>query len=163
MKYLNSIETQAVALSDKLPSISSNVKKSIVSAMPVVVIVVAIIQIFTAYSIYDSARGVGIGELQTDLYSSGLLEPSSGFGFFVWLVIVSLLLSAIVLFKSYPDIEAKKKKGWDLVFLSTLINAVHVVTVVLVRESAFGGYPLWTLFGSLVGAYLVLQIRQEYK
>jgi len=96
--------------------------------------------------------------------SYGGKDVSSGLGIMYYLALVVLAVSAATLLLAYPGLKARKKDGWNWLFLGALINLVYGVVSIFVSSTYGGGFGdfIWSLIGSAIGFYLLFQVRELY-
>lgn len=79
----------------------------------------------------------------------------------VWLGIIVLAIEAVLYIMAFPATRARAKRGWDLMFYALLVNIVYGV-VVLFTDYGSVGNLIGTLIGSVIGLWLLFQIRGKY-
>lgn len=85
-------------------------------------------------------------------FSGGL--RSIGFFITILLGIASSVLSIL----SFNPLREMKKKGWDFAFYSFIIGTVSTLVTMVFMFSGIGG-----IIGTLIGAYILFEIREMYK
>jgi hypothetical protein len=75
---------------------------------------------------------------------------ATGFGLAAIFLVVQLALQVAAL----PGLFARKMSGWTLLFYSTIVGFIHS----LVSYAIIGG-----IIGTLIGLYLLFQVRSLYK
>jgi hypothetical protein len=75
-----------------------------------------------------------------------------GFGYYVAQVVlvISLVIDALAI----PGLMARKVSGWNLMFYSTLVNAVYTL---------FRGDIVGLLIGTTLSLYVLFQVKSYYK
>jgi O-antigen/teichoic acid export membrane protein len=53
------------------------------------------------------------------------------------------------------------RRGWDLLFLSALINLVYAVVTIFIDSRGIGSFFL-SLLSSAIGFYLLFQVRSKF-
>lgn len=66
-----------------------------------------------------------------------------------------------MLLLAVPGLKAFKKAGWNLVFYALLINLAYGVIVAFTTYGTFGDL-LGAAIGSLIGTYLLFQVRSHF-
>jgi hypothetical protein len=128
----------------KLPPLPQQARDTLVSIMPWIVL------IFGILGVIGGIAGLGLVSTLSPLLliSEGMLFSGGTF-----IVAVLGIVSAVLLLIAYPDIKARKQKGWNLLFWSEIVSVV-------------GAVLSWSPFGvlmTLVGLYLLFQIKPAYR
>jgi hypothetical protein len=151
-------------LNKKAPvKLSEGNRKSLAGAMWWLALIAGVLQLYLAWRLWDTWRLV---EKLSDYLGSyaavyGTDVDTGGLGFLFYLSLVTLLASGALLLLAAPGLKAMKKAGWNFVFYSLLVNLLYGV-VVLVSDYGDFGNLLGAALGSLVGAYLLFQIRDRF-
>lgn len=144
-----------------------NVKQGLVKILPWLVLLVGALTIIGAWGVFQAATTV-------DRWASLANELSATYGVgnytnpvmtpLLWLSLIILLVEAVLYFAAYPALEKFQKKGWDILFWVALVNAVQGVVHNIAYATAYFniGAVALSLLGSLVGLYLLFQIRAYY-
>lgn len=74
----------------------------------------------------------------------------------LFLSVVQLVLAAMAI----QPLKALKKKGWDLLFIITLLDVVSLAVLLLLTFDIFG--TIWGLLWVAVGAFFLFEIREYY-
>lgn len=137
-------------------------KENLVKYMPVISLIVAVLSLFAAWSLYQAAMFVE--QLGTSVYSLyGSYAPSvttNKLSTIVWFGIAVLLLEAVLLFMAYPGLKAKNKKGWYMLYYVAAANVVYALAYLFMDQNV--GSFLMSLAGSVAGLYILFQIRSYY-
>lgn len=131
-------------LRQKAPALPKNIKEIIVKFSPYIILIMLIISLPAILAV------LGIGTLLTPFSYLGGIHY--GFTYILGLVVlaVSLVLEVIAL----PGLFKQKKQAWNLIYYSTLINAVHSLLI----------FNLGSLIiGTLISLYILFQIKEYYK
>ena len=142
----------------------ANAKKWIVRYLPWINLVLGVVSLWAAYSLYhwatvtnsfvdyanELSRAFGGSEVAVDRLTVG-----------VWLAIAILAVEGVIYILAFPATRDQKKSGWDLLFLALLVNIVYGVAVTF---TAYGGASnlLSTLISAVIGLYFLYQIRSMY-
>ena len=144
-----------------------NVKQSLVKIMPWLVLLVGALTIIGAWGVFQAATAV-------DRWASLANELSATYGVggytnpvmtpFLWISLIILIVEAVLYFMAYPALEKRQKKGWTILFWVALANAVQGIVHNIAYSSAYFnfGAVILSLLGSLVGLYLLFQVRAYY-
>jgi len=126
----------------KLPSLPKNAKQIIVKALPWLILVLTII------ALPGIIAGLGLGTLAVPFWVFGGAR-SLGWMFAFLLNLLKIVLTAAAI----PALFNNKKKGWELLFYSSLLGILSNVLFV-----SLGG-----LVGVAIGFYFLYQIKSSYK
>jgi hypothetical protein len=142
-KFLEDFFTKKITY--KLPE---NAKEVIVKIAPWVTIIVLVMALPAILAIF------GLGS-----YFAGMAAIAGvGLGPWYYLGLIVLVAQVVLMAISVPGLLNKTKKGWQFIYYSNLVSAVH---------SVFFSYNLggiiWALLGSAIGFYLIFQIKSYYK
>ncbi|MDO8335205.1 MAG: hypothetical protein Q7T74_00260 [Candidatus Saccharibacteria bacterium] len=164
MEALHTIEKQLAPLFKDLPAIPKGFKDFLVQYWPYIALFLGVVQLFAAWSLFalvsfassviNYANTVSVYTGQPVGYTG--LELTAA-----WVGIAVLVVNAIIFIVAFSPLTKKAKRGWDLLFLATLINAVYGLTQVFISVRGFGGL-LSSLVGTAIGLYLLFQIRDRY-
>lgn len=152
------------ALNKKAPvKIPENGRKSLAGAMWWLALIGGIAQLYVAWQLWDHWRDydkvVDAVNSYTALY--GVQTADADLGVMFYLSIITLAVSGALLLLASPGLKAMKKAGWNLVFYSLLVNLAYGL---FVSFSDYGnlGNLFGAVLGSLVGAYLLFQVRDHF-
>lgn len=144
-----------------------NFKQGLVKVMPWLVLLAGALTVVGAWGVFQAATAVDRwATLANELtaaygiasYNNPVITP------LLWLSLTVLLIEATLYFVSYPSLEKRQKKGWNILFWVALINVVQSIVHNIAYSSAYFniGSVVMSLLGSLVGLYLLFQIRAYY-
>jgi len=132
----------------KLPALPVGVKEFIVTVAPWLALIVGILSILAGISIFG-------------LFS--ILSPFaavSGAGQYAISGIISsvvLLAEGVIELVAFPSLQARKIKGWNLIFLGLVLSIVSSLISLNISS------VLWSLIGAAIGYYFLYQIKSYYK
>ncbi len=167
MEQLKPVEKSLGELFKNAPKMSEKARQSFAKYMPWIALVFGVLQLLAALTfwraghrlnaLYDWANEVN------RLYGTGVSTHSS-LGLFYWLALIVLAASALILLAAYPGLAARKKSGWDWLFLGTLVNLAYGVVSIFVDDYYGGGFGrlVSALIGSAISFYLLYQVRDIY-
>lgn len=133
-----------------------NFKKGLVKAMPWLVLVGGVLTLLGALSLYQLMSMANELSLAYTYYTG----VSYNYGPLMWVSLLLIVVEAVILFMAFAPLKAQKKRGWDLLFWLSLLNVVYAV-IYLVAAPNLGQF-LFSLLGTLIGLYLLFQIRSHY-
>ncbi len=128
----------------KLPSLPKGGREAIVTITPWIAL------IFGVLGVLAGLAGLGLLTALSPFAAMG-----GGIGTTTWSwasALVGIVASALLL-ASFPGTKARKKKGWMMLLYSELVS-----TLAAVVSLSVGGVLV-----SLIGLYLVFQIKSYYK
>jgi hypothetical protein len=142
--------------------VPENGRKGIVGVMPWVALVGGVLMLLAAWGLYQAAVAVSYWADWANTLGSAYGAPytPSSLSFFVWISLALIVVEAVMFFIAFPALKAHQKKGWNLLFLVTLLNAAQAVLQMFGYSSP--GSLIFSLLGSVVGLYLLFQIRGYY-
>jgi hypothetical protein len=62
---------------------------------------------------------------------------------------------------AYPALVKRERRGWDLLFLGSLLNVLYSVVTIFINGRGMGSF-LSGLIGSALAFYLLFQVREKY-
>lgn len=149
---------------EKAPKLPAGGKKFLVDYSPYLALIGAVLSVFGAWSLWDTARTVnGLVNWANDLSRTygGTTVETSHFTVWVWLAIAFTLVNAVLYFLAYSPLKARLKKGWDYLFYVSLLSVVYSVINIFIDGRGFGSF-LFGLIGAAIGFWLLFQIRPAY-
>lgn len=128
----------------KAPQLPENIKEALVKYSPYLVIVAIVL------AVPGLLIALGISTLAVPFAAMGAFRYGPSFTLAGLVLLISLVLEAVAL----PGLFKRAKSAWNLMFYSSLINAVYqLVTFNL------GGL----IIGTLISFYILFQIRSYYR
>ena len=128
----------------KLPNLPKGGRDALVSIMPWVAIIGGVVGVVLAIA--------GLGILTAFAPLALMVDGGAGIGGGMVHAVI-LLAASVLLIMAYPGVKSHKEKGWRLLFWS---EAVYLISAVI-------SFNLGSVLGSLIGFYIVYQIRSYYK
>lgn len=152
------------ALDKKAPfKLPESARKTLAGAMWWLSGIAGLLQVYTAWRLWDDWRIVDEWAEVANSYARALGVDTSagelGLGFYLSLIV--LAVSGALLLLAAPGLKAFKKAGWNLVFYSLLVNVAYGVVVAFTDYGTIGDL-FGAALGSLVGAYLLFQVRSHF-
>jgi uncharacterized membrane protein len=112
-------------------------------------------------SIMTALAFTGYSATYGGVYGAALVGSVIGPMFYVALIVLAVQL--VIMFVSVPMLLKRQRKGWLLVFYSSVISLVYTV----INSFSYGyfnfGGLLMGLIGAAIGMYVIFQIRNYYK
>lgn len=162
--FIKPFESALAPIFRGLPALPENGKKFLVKYWPYIALVFGILQLLAVLALWQLAHTVNVLTSYANQVSiqTGYGPVTPSLGLFYYLGLASLVLDAIILLMAFAPLRAHKKKGWDLLFLGSLLNLLY--GIVIMFDSYYGS--LNNLIGALVGSaiafYLLFQVRDYY-
>lgn len=157
----NSLERVFVKSAPKLPEKG---KEMLVSWLPWINLVLGILTLWAVYWLWQWAH------VANDL-TGYVNELSRAYGgpdvavreltAMVWVGLIVLAVEAVLFIMAFQATRTHSKKGWDLMFYALLVNLVYGILVIFTDYGGVGSF-IGYLIGSIVGFWLLFQIRSKY-
>lgn len=165
MAALNRLEDSLANIFKSTPKLSDGARDSFVRILPVVSLVIGVLSLLAAHSLWkwahvanayaDYANSVsqafGGGTVVSNRLTSG-----------IWLSLIVLVASGVLYLWAYPALQKRRKAGWNLVLYGLLLNFIYGL-LVLFTDYGGGGSFIGTLIGTIIGLWLLFQVRPKYK
>ena len=147
-----------------LPELPKNGREWLVKAWPVLALIFGILQLLAAWGLWHAGHLVNslvnYSNAISHAYGSGVVV--NHLGIFYWLGLIMLVVDGIVFLLAYPGLKARSEAGWNLIFLSALLNLIYGLFTAF--DSSYGGIGkfIMTIIGSAIGFYFIYQVRSYY-
>lgn len=165
MTQLEKLETTLDdVLNKKAPyKLPENNRKALAGAMWWLALVGGVLQLYLAWRLWDAWHYYDKYADMANSYAAafGVDARVNDLGFAFYLVLIVMLLSGALLLLAAPALKAMRKMGWTLVFYGLLVNLAYGVVVLFTDYGDLGNF-LGAVLGSLVGAYLLFQVRSQF-
>jgi hypothetical protein len=159
------LETRIGNLLKGAPALPESTKKSLVEAWPWIAVILGVLQVISALALWSvvsaAERAIDVANTYSLIYngvSAGLTAMDKTV---IYLAIIVLVVSSVILFKAYPELKKQTKRGWDLLFLGSLVNVVYAVITLFINQRGVSSF-VFSLIGSVIGFYLLFQVREKY-
>lgn len=167
MNVVKVLEKKFAKLFKALPKIPDATKQTLVHSWPYLAITASILQLFLAWKLYAGTRQVAVpvADYINQLYTASGAHNKAPVGaakIVAYIGIMLLVTAAVLMFLAYPKLQKKSKKGWDLLFISFAANTLYAILSLFLYN---GGVLTLMVFlaGSIVGFYLLYQVREKYR
>jgi len=164
MSTLQKAEESLDKLFKSAPDISDGAKETVAKVLPVLAIIGGLFQLAASYWVFKLAQVAEQVDSFVRSYSvltGGVYGLSSTDKFLIYVGAAVLLVEAVILLMAYSGLKDRKKRGWDLLFLSALINVAYSVISLFITGRGFGSF-LFGLIGSAIGFWLLFQVKSKY-
>jgi hypothetical protein len=152
-------------LNKKAPfKIPADGRKSLAGSLWVIALIFGLLQLWLAWNFWNVGHAVDrlVDYANTLSAAYGGSVVGSHLGPLYYVTLLVLVADAAILLLAAPGLKAMRKSGWNLAFYSMLLNAVYGVVVLFSDYGGFGDL-LGALVGSVIGAYLLFQVRDLFK
>lgn len=159
MKVIADIENWMAEVFKSLPQFSKKNKELFVQAWPWVALVFGGLQVLSLFGAWGVIREVQ----RREAFLTFLGEGSYGAGAAIMYVSFALsVVSAVMLLVAYAPLRARARRGWQLLFVVTLINAFSGLLALFIYGQGIGVAVLNVVVAAFI-FYLLIQVRDEYK
>lgn len=147
-----------------LPPLPEGGREGLAKAFPWIALVFGLVQLFVGFGLWDLAR---TAERLNDIansfyqYTGTRVGLSSTNKMFIYLGIIILIVDAVILLMAVSPLMKRLRRGWDLLFLSALINLAYAIVSLFIHDRGIGSF-LGSLLSSAIGFYLLFQIRSKF-
>lgn len=144
-----------------------NAKKVIVDILPWLNLIFGVLTLLSAYWLYQAAtvvdKWVGWANEVSRAYGSPAVATSH-LTAMVWVGIIVLAVEGILWIAAFPGVKDRKKSGWNILFIALLVNIVYGFVTLFINVGAYAGVSgfIGYLIGTVIGLYLLFQIRSEF-
>ncbi len=132
-------------------------RELLVKIAPWLSLVAGVLGIFSAIGIWRAAHYVS--EFNRLYEAAGMRVTGPDLTLMFWLSIASTVVFAALALLAFPGLKAQKKVGWNLIFYSVLANIAYAIISLIGSYGNFFG----ALIGSVIGLFILFQIRSHYK
>ncbi len=165
MSTLKTLEKQIGDLFKDLPPLPKNIKDFLVQVWPYLALIFGILQLFAAWGLWNLMRATTpLLDYANELNSYAGIQNvgySSAEKTIIYGGIAILAVNAVIMLMAFSQLKARAQRGWDLIFLATLINVVYGVVQIFISGQGFGSF-LVSLIGTAIGLYLLFQVKDMY-
>jgi len=145
----------------QLPQLPDSSKETLVRVWPWIALVFGVIQIVATWALIKLLNTAESILLIGNSFLGSRAGMSAFDKFTIYLGIIFLVVDAIILLLAYPELKKRSRKGWELIFLGSIINVVYSVISIFIISRGFSTF-VFSLLGSAVGFYLLFQVRTKY-
>jgi uncharacterized BrkB/YihY/UPF0761 family membrane protein len=162
--WLTKLEKTLQPIFKGTPPLSKGGREWLVKAWPVLALVFGVLQLLLAINLWRFAHSVDhfvdYANQIARTYGNG--DVVHHLGLFYWLALLSLFVDGAILLMAFPHLKARRKQGWDLLFLGATLNLLYGLFSAF--DTYYGGVSkfIGTIIGSAVAYYLLFQVRELY-
>jgi len=153
-------------LGEKAPyKIPKNGREMLVKLAPWLSLAGGVFGLISAVGLWRAAHTVNQWVDYANKLSASFGAPTqqvAKLGVSFWLSMVMLVVFSLLSLLAFPGLKAKKKTGWNLMFFSSLASVAYGVVSIFYDGAGFSSF-IGTAIGTVIGLYLLFQIRSYYK
>lgn len=165
MGLVDQSEETVSGLYKSAPSLSESGREWFVKALPWISLVFGLFQLIGAYWLWQLTHvTAAFKAFINSLNVSGAnihIGLSVGDKLVIYLAAVVLIIDGILLLMAFPKLKLRTKKGWELLFLGTLLNLLYAVVALFVHNRGIGA-SIESLLGSAISFYILFQVKGKY-
>lgn len=141
-----------------------NAKKSIVEYSPYLALIIGVLSLLGALSLWRIGHRVdtAINYLNSYSVAAGYGKVTHSLGVFYYLALASLAAQGALYLAAFPGLKARKKAGWNFLFFGLILEAVYSVVSLFDSNYLGGSNFIGGLIGLIIGGYFLFQIRSHY-
>ncbi len=149
---------------DKAPfQIPANGKKALVEWLPWISLIFGVLSLLAALGLWHAGHTVNILVDYANTISQAYGGETVSLGFMYYIALLALVVEGALMLIAFPGLRAKsKKRGWDILLLSTLLNFIYGIFVAFTDYGSIGNI-IGSLIGVVIGLYILAQIKSHYK
>lgn len=155
MEAVHNIEKSLEGIWKDLPHLPKSVTDAIANILQWLVIIGAVLQVWAAYALYSITTVRTVFGLNIQPFFSATDKA------IIFVGCAMLLVEAVLLFRAYPLIKERKKAGWDLLFVISLLGVAYSVVQLFISTRGFGSF-ITSLIGAAIGFYLLFEIKSYF-
>lgn len=163
---MRELENKLAELYKGAPALPKKAKDVIVEYLPYVVLVLGVLQIVAAFALWrlaDAAERFSDFANSLSAYYGG---PAVGLSAFdktvIYVGVVLLAVEAVLMLMAFSPLQKRARRGWDLLFLVSLLQIAYAVVLIFVDGRGVGSF-IMSLIGAAIGFYFLFQIRDYYR
>ncbi len=145
--------------------IPNNGRKTIAEWMPWISLVVGVLSLLAAWSLWQSGHRVNelVDYANDYLRAYGAdTSPVAELGVLFYVALGALVVQGALMLYAFPGLKERKlSSGWTILLVSSLINLVYGIFVAFTNYGTFSNLFM-SAIGTLVGLYILAQIRDQY-
>jgi hypothetical protein len=144
------------------PKLPENGKNILVKWLPWITLVAGLLSLWAAYALWHLAH---LASYADQLYQAFGINNTAydRMSTAIWIGLVILIFQGVVYLLAYPGLRDRKKMGWNLLFYAQLVYIAYGVVMLFSDIRGGVGSLFMSLIGSVIGLWLLFQIRGKYK
>jgi hypothetical protein len=165
MSFVSNLENQLADVYKGAPKLGDNAKKSLVKIWPWLALIFGVLQLWAAWGLWRWGHTVNqfvdYANSLSQAFGGSTIDRVSNLNVFYWLSLIVLVVNGLILLAAYSGLKSRAKKGWNLLFLSTLINVVYGVVSIFNNYGGVGSLIMQLVVSAIV-LYFLFQTRDQY-
>jgi hypothetical protein len=129
----------------KAPALPANLKQLLIQFAPWITIIAIIMSLPVVLGLF------GLGSMFAVPFAGGYMAAA---GTQYMVAVIFLAISLVLRALSVPGLLARSKSGWNMLFYSTLVNAIY---------SLINFEIVSLVIGTGISLYLIFQVKEYYK
>lgn len=158
---IKKLEATIGGLFKDAPPLPKNAKATLVNIWPWLALIFGIVQLFAVMGLWRIVSWTNQVEDAFSAFYPTVYQHSSFDKLVIYLAMVVLLVDAVILLMAFPELKKRARRGWDLLFLGSLINLAYSIISVFIDNRGMSSLILG-LLSSAIGFYLLFQVRDAY-
>lgn len=151
-KHVSALESTLASFFAKTPHLPHNIVEILVMIAPWLALlfgVLGLLALFPMLMLIPMAS-----------FSAPMMGAVAAYGSYPMMIVAVAagIVSTVLNLLAFRPLLKQLKKGWNLLFYSTLLS-----TVVTIAQIAFGFSGALSIIGSLIGLWLLFEVRNVYK
>lgn len=160
MEMVAKLERHLAKVYQKMPPLPARSQETLVLLWPWLALMFGVLQLVAAWVLWRLTRFIDTSNLLLTYY--GGRSVVSGFDRLVMYAgVVVLVVSATMLLVAFRPLAGHQKRGWELLFLGLVANVLYALVSLFIVGRGVGSSAL-TLLGSVVGFYLLFQVKTKF-
>jgi len=167
MELVRKIENKMSDWFKGLPPLPEGGREGLAKAFPWIALVIGILQLIAAWGLWNLTRTVDALNTYVNTYYQAATGTTASIGLsstdkmVIYIGLIVLVIDAVILLLAFSPLSKRIRRGWDLLFLSALINLVYAVVSIFINGRGFVSF-IFSLLGSALGFYLLFQVKSKY-
>ena len=165
MTQLNALEESLAKINKDLPAFPKGLKDFLVQVAPWLSLIGGLFSLATVYWMWDWAHRadalLDYANSISKLYGGSEVAPDR-LGPMLWVSLIVVAVMGVIYLMAFKGLKDRKKSGWDLLFLATIVNLVFVIVSMFTDYSGYGSSLIGGLIGTAISWYVLFQIRDCY-
>lgn len=167
MELIHKIEDTMKDWFKGLPPLPEGGREGLAKVFPWIALVFGILQLLAAWGLWSLTRTVDVLNTYVNTYYQAATGTTAHIGLsstdkmVIYVGLLVLLVDAVILLLAFSPLSKRLRRGWDLLFLSALINLVYAVVSIFINGRGFMSF-IFSLLASALGFYLLFQVKGKY-
>lgn len=160
MRTIRKLEEQIARLFKRVPQLPDSSREALVDLWPWIALLFGSLQLLAAWALINLLRAADwFVDYGSHMSSPGVISGADRVA--IYLGISVLIVDAMILLFAYPRLKKRRRKGWELLFLGSLLNIGYSVISLFIHGRGLAAFT-FSLISSAVGFYLLYQVRDKY-